>query len=234
MNIIDCVDFLLRPLLSDTHFVLGRFYGERRRVPSRLSGFFVKCIYDFPLLGATAIASTVSYNIEFSLFRHSRGRSSRFVFGILYLHACFSFLVSIETPSPTCFSVSSGVRERSSDFYRTRPRVSFSSFSLCLCFHYEPRVFSATIDFFALRLRNSVHENHDTWMIERRDSLHCIWRWLATGSTKIYTGVLWRLTLIGISLVMITTRIRGGETLLRHYSSWCRHLSSHVSTYVAV
>jgi hypothetical protein len=25
MNIIDCVDFLLRPLLSDTHFVLGGF-----------------------------------------------------------------------------------------------------------------------------------------------------------------------------------------------------------------
>lgn len=28
MNIIDCVDFLLQPLLPDTHFVLRRPYGD--------------------------------------------------------------------------------------------------------------------------------------------------------------------------------------------------------------
>ncbi|KAL6236071.1 hypothetical protein BDW75DRAFT_207652 [Aspergillus navahoensis] len=85
MNIIDCVDFLLRPLLPDTHFVLRRPWRLATRAEQAIRLFRVKrsAFYGFPLLGATATASAVSYNIELFLSISVFSQGGVFVFSPL-------------------------------------------------------------------------------------------------------------------------------------------------------
>lgn len=137
--------------------------------------------------------------------------------------SCFSFLFPpFETVPPSPTWVSPILRVQVGHFWRNErlagqkststepgPYVIFLLISHFV-FFYEKTAGLPRRVLVSLLLPSSGTRNHDAWVIERWDSLHCIWRWLAASSTKIYTGVLWRLTLNGISLIMIITRIRGG------------------------
>ncbi|KAL3472194.1 hypothetical protein BJX99DRAFT_235891 [Aspergillus californicus] len=170
-----------------------------RRVPSRLFRVKRSAFYDFPLLGATATASTVSYNIDFPQFRYPQGGVRFLCIWLCLQRISLLFLFEIMPPSPT--HVSGYYPISSESFWRiegltgkkstsTGPGpclspVSFSFLSFHSPFTRRLRAFLGAYwfpcTFMSLKL---VHEDHDAWVIEGWDSLHCIWRWLATGSTK--------------------------------------------------
>lgn len=67
--------------------------------------------------------------------------------------------------------------------------VSCLNVSFCFLHSRQDRGSSLPSTGFSRYVYEAVDTNHDAWVIERWDSLHCIWRWLAAAFNESHTSV---------------------------------------------